>query len=345
VSKICVVSEELALSFDEGIKNYAYNLIRELSKGNNVLALSIQGDETDGRYIKRLNVNKTFLSYCLFREIRGFDPALILYIPSPSATIWSFVRTKILKLHGRKAKIAMVALQPREYSFISQKLIPFLTPDLVLVQSVSLLKQLSTFGCCAEIIPSGVDLEKFHPVTKERKLELRGKYGTDACKFAILHVGHINRNRNVQILKRLQEDNNQVLIVGSTSTEHDEDLINELKMAGVRVITRYVENIEEVYQLSDCYVFPVISDTASIEVPLSVLEAMACNLPIITTRYGGLPTMFNNEGNGFFFVDELKDLSTMVERAKKLNHCETRKMVECYSWREVTNTILESLRK
>ena len=243
MSKICVVSEELALSFDEGIKNYAYNLIRELSKGNNVLALSIQGDETDGRYIKRLNVNKTFLSYCLFREIRGFDPTLILYIPSPSATIWSFVRTKILKLHGRKVKIAMVALQPREYSFISQKLIPFLTPDLVLVQSVSLLKQLSTFGCCAEIIPSGVNLEKFHPVTKERKLELRGKYGTDACKFVILHVGHINRNRNIQILKKLQEDSNEMLVVGSTSTEHDEGLINELRMAGVRVIASYVENI------------------------------------------------------------------------------------------------------
>jgi len=341
VSKICVISEELALSFDEGIKNYAYNLIRELSKGNNVLALSIQGDETDGRYIKRLNVNKTFLSYCLFREIRGFDPTLILYIPSPSATIWSFVRTKILKLHGRKVKIAMVALQPREYSFISQKLIPFLTPDLVLVQSVSLLKQLSTFGCCAKIIPSGVDLEKFHPVTKERKLELRGKYGTDACKFVILHVGHINRNRNVQILKRLQEDNNQVLIVGSTSTEQDEDLLNGLKMAGVRVITSYVENIEEIYQLSDCYVFPVISDTASIGVPLSVLEAMACNLPVVTTRYGGLSAMFNGERNGLFLVEELEDLSTEVGKVKKFNHFETRRMTERYSWGEVAKRILE----
>ena len=341
MSKTCIISEQLELSFDEGIKNFAYNLIRELSKNDNVLALSIQGDETDGRYIKRLNVNKTFLSYCLFREIRNFDPAVVLYIPSPSATISSFMRTEVLKLYAKNAKIVMVALQRREYSFISQKLIPLLIPDLILVQSTSLLKQLSTLGCGAKIIPSGVDLERFRPVTKEGKLELRGKYGINADKFVILHVGHINRNRNIQILKKLQEDNNQMLVIGSTSTEQDEDLINELRIAGVRVVTSYLENIEEIYQLSDCYVFPVTSDTASIEVPLSVLEAMACNLPVVTTRYGGLSAMFNGERNGLFFVEELEDLSTEVGKAKKFNHFETRRMTERYSWGEVAKRILE----
>ena len=232
---------------------------------------------------------------------------------------------------GISPLLIMVALQPREYSFMSQKPIPFLIPDLILVQSASVLKKLSTFGCCVKLVPSGVDLERFHPITKERKLELRSKYGVDADKFAILHVGHINRNRNIQILKKLQEDNNQMLVVGSTSTEQDEDLINELRIAGVRVITSYLENIEEIYQLYDCYVFPVTSETASIEVPLSVLEAMACNLPVVTTGYGGLSTMFNGEGNGLFFVEKLEDLSNKVEKVKKFNHSETRRMTEPYS--------------
>jgi len=341
--RVCIISEELERPLDEGIKKFAYNLIRELSKGNTVLALSIQGDETDGRYIKGLNVNKTFLSYSLFREIRNFNPGVVIYIPSPSATISSFMRVKVLNLYATKTKIAMIALQPVEYSFLSRKFIPLLIPDLILVQSARVLKRLSTFGCCVKLIPSGVNLKRFHPVAKERKLGLRSKYGINVDKFTILHVGHINRNRNIQILKELQRNSNQMLVVGSTSTKQDKHLVEELGMTGVKVITDYLENVEEIYQLSDCYVFPVVSETASIEVPLSVLEAMACNLPVVTTRYGGLPTMFNSEDNGLFFLNKLKDLSNKVEKVKQLNHCETRRMVEPYSWREVAKRILELL--
>ena len=142
----------------------------------------------------------------------------------------------------------------------------------------------------------------FHPVAKQRKLELMNEHGIDVDRFTILHVGHINRKRNIQILKELQRDSSQVIVVGSTSTDQDKDLADELRIAGVKVITSCVENIEEIYQLSDCYIFPVTSNTASIEVPLSVLETMACNLPVVTTRYGGwVPTMFNSEDNGLFF--------------------------------------------
>jgi len=250
------------------------------------------------------------------------------------------MRTKVLKLYTRKAKVVMIALQPRQYSFLSRKLIPLLIPDLILVQSASVLKRLSTFGCWVKLIPSGVNLKRFRPVAKERKLGLRSKYGINADKFTILHVGHINRNRNIQILKELQSNSNQMLVVGSTSTGQDKHSVKELEMTGIKVITDYLENVEEIYQLSDCYVFPVTSETASIEVALSVLEAMACNLPVVTTRYGGLTTLFNSEGRGLLFVDKLSDLSDKVEKANELNHCETRRIVEPYAWENVAKNIL-----
>jgi len=345
MSKICIISEQLELPFDEGIKSFAHNLIRELSKGDNVLAFSIRGDETDRRYIERLGVNRTFLSYYLCRRIRNFDPMVIAYIPSPCATIWSLMRAKILKLYARKAKIVMIALQPRTYSFVSGRLIPLLIPDLILVQSTGLSKQLSTFGCRTGIIPSGVDLERFCPTTEQRKLELRDKYGVDADKFVILHVGHINRKRNIQVLRELQGNSNEILIVASTCTNQEKSLVREFEMAGIKVITDYLENIEEIYQLSDCYVFPVASETGSIEVPLSVLEAMACNLPVVTTRYGGLSAMFSSEDDGLFFLNKLENLPRDVEKVKQLDHYGTRRKVEPYSWREVAKITLEFLQK
>ena len=50
--------------------------------------------------------------------------------------------------------------------------------------------------------------------------------------------------------------------------------------------------------------------------------------------------MFNSEGDGLFIVDKLKELSNRIEKVKKLNHSETRKMVEPYSWKDVVGNIL-----
>jgi len=70
-----------------------------------------------------------------------------------------------------------------------------------------------------------------------------------------------------------------------------------LKKYGFRIIDEYVPNIEEIYNLADCYVFPTFKRHNCIDMPLSVMEAMACNIPVISTKFGGLPKIFK-EGNG-----------------------------------------------
>ena len=67
---------------------------------------------------------------------------------------------------------------------------------------------------------------------------------------------------------------------------------------------------------------------------------MACNLPIMTTRYGGLPTLFK-EGSGLFFANDPNALFDKIEECKKVNSCETKKLVELYSWKNVTKKILD----
>ena len=68
------------------------------------------------------------------------------------------------------------------------------------------------------------------------------------------------------------------------------------------IIDRFVENIEEVYQLSDVYIFPVKEEMNAIDIPLSVLEAASCNLQIVTTDYGELK-VFKGE-DGFFYTND-----------------------------------------
>jgi glycosyltransferase involved in cell wall biosynthesis len=123
------------------------------------------------------------------------------------------------------------------------------------------------------------------------------KYGLPTDKCIILHVGHINAERNLEALVQLQKDDNQVVIIGSSSTQDvsykDERLKKSLMEQGLQIIDGYIKNIEELYQLSDVYVFPVLSERGCIGVPLSILEARACGLPVVATAFGGLKRIYS----------------------------------------------------
>ena len=118
----------------------------------------------------------------------------------------------------------------------------------------------------------------------------------------------MTKERNLDVFKDIQnQDGNLVLIIGRQYENADKQVIDELEEAGCNVWIKHFPDIEEIYNLSDCYVFPTINKKACIEMPLSVMEAMACNLPVITTKFGALPRVFD-QTDGLFFVDENKDI-------------------------------------
>ena len=94
-----------------------------------------------------------------------------------------------------------------------------------------------------------------------------------------------------------------------------------------------MRNVQEVYQLADVYLFPVQEIENCIDIPLSVLEAASCNLPIVTTEYGELASFIGQEG--FLFTADLSSnslneaLETMISKAEVNN----RQAVLEYDWR------------
>jgi len=191
-------------------------------------------------------------------------------------------------------------------------------------------------------LAGGVNTTKFAPVTADIKERLREKYHIDKEKFVVLHVGSIRKNRNLQVFNRIQKQENvQVLIVGNTTFRPDRKEYSSLKEHGCIIWRTYFKNLEEIYRLSDCYVFPSVDKSSCIELPLSVMEAMSCNLPIISTRFGALPRVFD-EGDGFIFADKEEDIINELKKIKNGNiKTKTREKVLPYSWGNVAKRLEE----
>lgn len=331
--RVLYISEALVPPFDEGIKKASWHLLRALQSSHEVLALTSRGNGIPDAGVHRVRANRLLLHLGLMQRVRAFSPERVVYFPTACATLFSFVRVRVLAAYAQ-IPVAMVAFQPREYGRLARALIPVLRAGPVWAQGEATAAPLREMGCDVHILPPAVDTETFAPADEVRRRVLRAEHGLPLDVPVVLHVGHILPNRNIHALAALQRELQgaaQIVVVGSSAFGVDEALARALRDAGVVVITRYVERVDELYQMADCYVFPVRSTQGSVEVPLSVLEAMACNLPVVCTPFGELPRLFP-PGDGVRYVADDAGMIDAVRQALAEKPVRTRNRVMGCSW-------------
>lgn len=323
--KICLLGEWNE-NFDEGMRNVSSVLSIQLSKNHPVLTIDL----------------RDIFSYTSWKAIKNFNPDIIHYIHGPS--IRSFFIAKLLSLCFRNSKLIMSAMRP-VLPYYYRPFIILLKPDLILTQSEISEKMFNNFGLKTIFFPSGIDLNKFKPLSSIDKIELKKQFNIGEEKFIILHIGSIKEGRNLRQLIKLQDKENQILIIGA-GTKFDNNLLKDLTDAGCIVSTGYIQNIEKIYNFADCYIFPTQDNydifgrasADSIEMPLTVLEAMACNIPVISSRFGAIPRVFQDK-DGFFLSSNEMELNYAIREIKKGAPINTRDMVISYSWEKLTQVL------
>ncbi len=270
---------------DEGAKNVASNLTREIASRHEVLSIYQR------KLLSPIN---------LWHAIR-FKPHLVLSVQGPSAKTVGLLF--LLKLVCRSSRTAAIGAQPVADASLFRALRWF-GPDLLFAQSQRWHDRFAATGVPVSRLGNGVDIHKFKAVADGDALAaLRADLGLAPGKKVALHIGPLNRNRNHELLIRLQREGDwQVLVVGSTTAPFVPEVEAALVDAGVIVARRYFEDINLVYGLADVYVFPVTDPNGSIEFPLTVLEAMACDKPVVSTRFLALPE-YLDEGPAFAYFD------------------------------------------
>lgn len=304
MKKIVFISEYMNPPYDEGIKKTVFQTWGKLNEEYEVLGICRFGFEAEN--LKIVNTNKLFLDKKIKNLIREFNPVSIVYFPFASATFAGILRNYVFAKFAKTANSVMIAMQPKELSNWQSLVSKLIKPNKILTPSPLLEERMRELGVETKLLPLLTNLNTFSPLKEyAAKLELRKKYKIPVSSYIITHVGHLNEGRNLESLIPLQKEGSQVIIVGSSSTPKDslgpksikENLIEE----GVLVLDGYIESIQEIYQLSDLYVFPVIKKNSSIGMPLSILEARACGILVLTTDFGSVNHFLGDDNGGIYY--------------------------------------------
>jgi len=315
--RVCLVGD-FSSNPDEGMRRFAVGLRDALATRAEISLVSPMSALAD------------------IKSVSACRPQIVHYLPGPSPA--SLMILKRIKLHLRLCATIATITHPH---FVNAKLIwRMLGPDCVVTFSPTWRKYLSGLVTRARLIPGAIDLQRFTPVSELRKAELKNELRLPQESFIALHVGHLRRGRGLSVLSEFPEHGIVPLIVASQSTGQDRGLKSRLQASGCLIQDRYVPDIEKYYQASDCYVFPTTADWRSMDLPQSILEAMACNLPVVTTDFGCVRSLFG-DAEGVFVVsrDRLMEAVSKVTEMRGVRR--TREAVSGNDWPQFADSILQ----
>lgn len=187
--------------------------------------------------------------------------------------------------------------------WIKQSNITFVTPSYWLSKR---LKEVYPFVDNIQVIPNGIDTSIFKPLDKN---ESRGKFNLPEDKFLVLFIAEYATNNpfkggeTIRELIRLNTNPSITFItIGGESQEADATFM-ELP---------YIKEEKELvtlYSACDLMLYPTNADNH----PLVVMEAMACQLPVLAPKIGGIPEIIDTNENGWL-VEEYSNSEVYLNR-------------------------------
>ncbi|HEV3118873.1 MAG TPA: glycosyltransferase [Gemmataceae bacterium] len=155
------------------------------------------------------------------------------------------------------------------------------------------------------VVRSAIDPERFAGQDRlRRRLQWRQEWGLEPDDTAGLFVAMNYRLKGLEPLLRAvclvpRDRRFQLLVAGNPRTSYFESLARRL---GISDRVRFLgprRDVQNCYFAADFLVHPTFYDPCS----LVVLEAIACGLPVITTRYNGAGEILNPPHDGYVIYD------------------------------------------
>lgn len=155
-----------------------------------------------------------------------------------------------------------------------------------------------------DVVFNAIDVEKFQPVSAEKQVELKKKYGFTEDNFIILIPRRLVKKNGIlvvgEVSKLIKNEKIKFLFIGDGPLEGQlkQQAANDKSLMPLGRLPH--DEIVDYYKLSDIILIPSIpSDGVEEATSLSMLEGMSCAKPVVVSAIGGLKEVIKNRVNGF----------------------------------------------
>ncbi len=271
------------------------------------------------------------LRFLFSHHLKKVDLLHHYFVPSP-------ITSKLLRFSKRKHQLPIVQTVPSlpKGQMTVRQARKLFYGDSVVVYSSDSAEKLENLGFKNVVhINVGVQFEKIE--NANRSLSLRNMLGCKDDSVIVLFSGEYTRLGAIARLRKiiptvLEKTANVHFLMACrlllpTDLPIKQQLQKDVESWGLSDRVHFIGEVDDfptLLQSADIFVFPVSDMTGKIETPLTLIEAMAAKLPVMTTDIYPLSRMFSKELGVLYsksddvFVDELVRLIQNLDLRKAI---------------------------
>jgi glycosyltransferase involved in cell wall biosynthesis len=354
--------------FTGGVENYVYYLSRELVKSGNQVKVvcanepEIESKQTvEGIEVERLpymgKIANTNITTGLPGALSDGDYDIIhTHIPTPWSSDWSALYSNaknkplVVTYHNDIIGTGFASIIARIYNSLGLNFVLKTAAKIVITQPNYLQSSsyLTKYRDKIEVIPNGVDVEKFQP----KQFSNNGDSNT-VFFLSVLDKFHEYKGLDY-LLEALKIVKNKIpdvkLIVGGKGVlmDHYQEMAASLGLKENVEFAGFIpdEEIADYYSRANVFVLPSISSLQE-GFGIVALEALACKTPVVTTDIVGVAEDLKRVEGGIVTpprdIQKLADAVTQIlsdaEMQKKMGQRGRKLVEEKYTWKGVASSM------
>jgi len=192
----------------------------------------------------------------------------------------------------------------------------------------------------------GVDTDRFKPIDRQEQLRLKRSFGYEDDDFLLFNAAEFNKNKNqaflIHALALLKDEvpNAKLLLAGEGPLlASSRELAQQLGVGHQVEFLGFRKDIQTIIVLCDV----AVASSYREGLPVAVMEAMACGLPVVAVDNRGHRELIQDDYNGWLhteddpqaFANKLVMLATIQDLPEQFGKNSRKLMVEKYSTKKV----------
>jgi len=328
---ILYVTRPLCPPWDEGSKNFAYNLAKHVQDSNIHIMTCGQLPGMPKTVTQHPIYSKSPFTFSQklrslhYQKYHTHEHDVAHYFFTPTGLTTQIIKS-ILKNSTTKSIQTIATL--RDDTLSDQKLKKTIFGDYVITYTKHSKQKLESLGIknVIEISP-GIDLDNFKPATKDiRTLQ---QLDIHRSEFIVMFVGEYSRNGGtdyitdtlIQYFQQHPDSPMHFIYSCRVKKEHGDEAkkastLSKLAEAGLADKVSFSDTVIDMntlYNLADVILYPVSDLKGKFDIPLVIPEAMACEKPLILSDIPQLSEFTQDDISAKVRYGDIQDLIRTIE--------------------------------